>query len=290
MESQMRSVKSWIALLVTTMIAAVASAAVAPSAMAISSDYCGYGRAAGEPFCFEGSGYRGWRYHQASTGSGGVLVTLCVRAYGSHGAYRVNECSPDRRSFYAAKAYCSAEPTTNSSVGWTGSGTVTLYGHADSRTDACRLGTPSTSVFPDVVADRFRDPESAGQAGVLPSTARAIGSGQGAVLFTLVGDEQRCMVLVEKGAWGGTCTTAKQLAADRGQQLVTGVQPDGGYRVYGLFGDGIETASVLTADGKSYSVAVSAAGAGIVDVPTTPASVSVMRAEGTTSTALPALG
>lgn len=198
-ESQMRrSVKNSVALLVATLTTAAASAAVAPSAMAISSDYCGYGRAAGEPFCFEGSGYRGWRYHQAATGNMGVLVKLCVRAYGSHGAYRVNECDPRTGSFYAADAYCSAEPTTNSSVGWTGSGTVTLYGHADSRTDACRLGTPTTSVFPDVVADRFRDPGSAGQAGVLPSTARAVGSGQGAVLFTLVGDEERCIVRVEK--------------------------------------------------------------------------------------------
>lgn len=67
---------------------------------------------------------------------------------------------------------------------------------------------------------------------------------------------------------------------------MTGVQPDGGFRVYGLFGDGVDKANVLTVDGKSYSVAVSAAGAGIVDVPTTPASVSVMRAQGTTSTAL----
>ncbi len=63
------------------MLLSAGAAILAPPAMAISSDYCGYGRAAGEPFCFEGSGYRGWRYHQASTGSGGPLIFICLIAY-----------------------------------------------------------------------------------------------------------------------------------------------------------------------------------------------------------------
>lgn len=52
------------------------------SAQAVSSDYCGHPRASGEPFCFEGSGYRGWRYHQASTGPMGVILDrICARAW-----------------------------------------------------------------------------------------------------------------------------------------------------------------------------------------------------------------
>jgi hypothetical protein len=142
--------------------------------MTISSDYCGYDRASGAPFCVEGSGYRGWRYHQASTGSMmGPLVNLCVRAFGSHGHYRTNNCAGSRTpSSFVSGQYCAAEPTTNSSVGWFGGDTETIYGHADDR--RCPSCAANAASLRKYVADAFRDPAAAGKAGVVPESAQAV--------------------------------------------------------------------------------------------------------------------
>jgi len=120
------------------LVAAIAAAlsagslASAPSASAISSDYCGYGIANGQK-CFEGSGYRGWRYHQASTGSGGLLLPeICAWSWTGSNYRSGSGCNRD----YNFKSFCnnSADPIANSSVSWGRSnGTRTVYGHADSR-------------------------------------------------------------------------------------------------------------------------------------------------------------
>lgn len=104
----------------------------AQRASAISSDYCGYGIANGAQ-CYEGSGYRGWRYHQASTGPMGVILpSICAYSWtGSN--YRSGSGCNTQFNF---KSFCnnSADPIGNSSVRWGGfSGTRTIYGHADSR-------------------------------------------------------------------------------------------------------------------------------------------------------------
>ena len=228
-----RILRRGLAAAITTVLVSGAGASMAPSALAISSDYCGYGRAAGEPFCFEGSGYRGWRYHQASTGSQGPLVNLCVRAYTNQGNYyRVNACTGSGSTFIA-RQYCNADPSTNSSVGWFGSGTVTIYGHADSR--LCGSFAANSSELPAYVADSLLDPSTASAAGVSPSTARGIASGSGRQVFTLASAQQRCVLSVDSDGFGMSCTTVDGLARNGGQQLVTS-ERDGTYEVFGLVG------------------------------------------------------
>lgn len=281
-----KSIQRWIALGSALVTLGAASAALAPSAMAISSDYCGYARASGDPFCFEGSGYRGWRYHQSSTGSQGPLVYVCARGYGNNGVYRVNGCSSGPSNFFA-QGYCNADPSTNSSAGWAvGGGTVVIYGHADSR--LCGAAAANSSAFPTGLRERFEDPATSSQAGVSPDTARAVGSGAGSTVFALAGANQRCLVRSDADGYGIGCTTAKQLAADGGQQLISEALPEGGYRVSGLFGDGAQKASVTGADGSTQSVALSGSGAGVAVLKSAPTSVAVTRPSGTTSQALPA--
>lgn len=249
---------------------------MAPSAMAISSDYCGYGRAAGEPFCFEGSGYRGWRYHQASTGSQGPLVNLCVRAYTNQGNYyRINSCSGSGSNFINGQ-YCNADPPTNSSVGWFGSGTVTIYGHADSR--LCGAFAANASELPAYVADSLMDPSTASAAGVSPSTARSVASASGRQVFTLSSDQQRCVLSVGSDGFGMSCTTVDGLAKTGGQQLVTS-ERDGTFELFGLVGG--TDATVTTADGARRQLAVSAAGATVATFTSKPTSITVDGPRGT---------
>jgi hypothetical protein len=117
---------------VAILLLAVAALAIrTTSASAISSDYCGYNPGSGTQ-CYEGSGYRGWRYHQASTGSGGPLVSsICAYSWtGSN--YRTGSGCTSSYNFYS---FCNASdsPSANSSVAYSNSTGVTLYGHADSR-------------------------------------------------------------------------------------------------------------------------------------------------------------
>jgi RNA polymerase sigma factor (sigma-70 family) len=271
-----------LAALLTIVASVVGSAMTAPSAMAISEDYCGYGRAAGEPFCFEGSGFRGWRYHQASTGSGGPLVNLCVRAYGSHGHYRVHNCAGDATpANFVSGQYCDAEPTTNSSVGWWGSGTVVIAGHADSRT--CGLFAANSAALPEYVADAFRDPTVAGKAGVSPDTARAVASGGGSQVFTLSGDQQRCVAAVDAQGWASACSTMDALEAGDGQQLVTRLLHDGRHQVFGTLGN-VARAEVITPDGDRHALPVSGAGATVATLPSRPVAISVTDLTGASRT------
>jgi hypothetical protein len=106
-------------------------AIAATSASAITSDYCGYNPGSGNQ-CYEGSGYRGWRYHQASTGSGGPIVaSICAYSWNGS-AYRPGSGCTSSYNFYA---FCnpSDSPNGNSSVLYVNNPGVTLYGHADSR-------------------------------------------------------------------------------------------------------------------------------------------------------------
>lgn len=266
---------------VTTALLGAAGAAMAPSAMAISSDYCGYGRAAGEPFCFEGSGYRGWRYHQASTGSQGPLVNLCVRAYTNQGNYyRVNACSGGGANFIS-RQYCNADPSTNSSVGWFGSGTITIFGHADSRT--CGFAAASSGELPNYVSDSLQDPSTAPAVGASPSSARNVASSGGRQVFTLAGDQQRCVLSVGADGFGASCTTAEALSKAGGQQLVVD-EHDGTFEVFGLVGG--TKATVATADGARRAVAVSGAGATSATFKSRPTSVTVESSRGTTTSQL----
>lgn len=276
-----RILRRGLAAAVTTVLVSGAGAAMAPSAMAISSDYCGYGRAAGEPFCFEGSGYRGWRYHQASTGSQGPLVNLCVRAYTNQGNYyRVNACSGSGSTFIA-RQYCNADPSTNSSVGWFGSGTVTIYGHADSR--LCGAFAANSSELPAYVADSLQDPSTASATGVSPSTARSVASSSGRQVFTLSSAQQRCVLSVGSDGFGMSCTTADGLAQNGGQQLVTS-ERDGSFEVFGLVGG--TKATVTTADGARRQLAVSAAGATVATFTSKPTRITVDGPHGTTTNQL----
>jgi hypothetical protein len=116
---------------VVLILAVGAFAVAARSASAITSDYCGYNPGSGTQ-CYEGSGYRGWRYHQASTGSGGPLVSsICAYSW-TGSAYRTGSSCTPSYNFYS---FCNASdsPSANSSVKYIDGSGVTLYGHADSR-------------------------------------------------------------------------------------------------------------------------------------------------------------
>lgn len=125
--------------LVTTLL--VLGVMPAPS-FAISSDYCGQYLTNGAR-CYEGSGYRGWRYHQSSTGSGGPLLpAMCAYAWTGSNYRTGSGCATGPggayTNFYAFQ-YCSADPISNSSVAWAAlgsglTGPYRVYGHADSRT------------------------------------------------------------------------------------------------------------------------------------------------------------
>ncbi len=256
--------------------AIVALGVGAPSASAISSDYCGYGIYQNSQ-CWEGSGYRGWRYHQASTGSGGpILPYICAYAWtGSN--YRTGSGCTTNYNFYAFQ-YCSAEPTANSSVMWSGgSGTRVVYGHADSRT--CGLAATqeaqATGTLPAYIATRFRDPGSAGQAGVDPATARAVAVSDGVSVFQMGGGKQSCVLRSDAGGWGAGCTTSEQVASDEGRQLLAERVESGGYRLYGLVGAGASKATVVTADGSAAPAAISGAGAIVVTTRSRPTAVTI---------------
>lgn len=260
---------------VTTVLLGAAGATMAPSALAISSDYCGYGRAAGEPFCFEGSGYSGWRYHQASTGSQGPLVNLCVRAYTNQGNYyRVNACSGSGANFIA-RQYCNADPSTNSSVGWFGSGTITIFGHADSRT--CGALAASSGEVPGYVAASLQQPSTASAVGASPSSASAVAAGSGRQVFTLKGDTQRCVLSVGADGFGASCTTAQALSDNGGQQLVVD-EHDGTFEVFGLVGG--TKATVATVDGARRAVGVSGSRATVATFKSKPTSITVESSRG----------
>lgn len=263
-------------------VIAAACASLAPSALAITSDYCGYSRPAGDPFCFEGSGYRGWRYHQASTGSGGPLVIICVRAYSNQGYYRVNACS-DSPANFISRQYCNADPASNSSVGFAGTGSVVLYGHADSR--LCSSAATSSSQLPAYVADSLAEPSTAAATGVSSNTAQSVAAMGGQRVFTLAGETQRCVLSVTDDGYASACTTADALAAAGGQQLVVD-EHDGEYRVFGLVGG--TKATVTMADGARTAIPVSGAGATAASFKSRPVSVTVQSARGSTSTSLPA--
>jgi hypothetical protein len=101
------------------------------AATAISSDYCGYGLTSGQ-VCFEGSGYRGWRYHQAQATR--TVDAICAQSWtGSN--YRTGSACYLGADFYSFCNYYDT-PAGNSSVNWGGGGAspTTVYGHADSST------------------------------------------------------------------------------------------------------------------------------------------------------------
>lgn len=114
-------------------IAAIAAAASVTTALpspasAISSSYCNQSLPSGVQ-CYEGSGYRGWRYHQGS--SSRFVPGLCVQSWTGDN-YRSGSSCRANVGFYS---FCnaSAEPTANSSVNWGGEGSnVTLNGRASS--------------------------------------------------------------------------------------------------------------------------------------------------------------
>lgn len=114
-------------------VLAYAAAFSANGASAISSDYCGYGISAATSGCYEGSGYRGWRYHQAS--SAGVTVSqICAHSWTGSNYRTGSACYGTNVTFYS---FCNASdtPLGNSSVGWLGGGgTNVIYGHTDSST------------------------------------------------------------------------------------------------------------------------------------------------------------
>lgn len=268
-------------LALSSSVALIAACAMvgAPAAHAISSDYCGQWRAPGDPFCFEGSGYRGWRYHQASTG-GWPLVNLCVRAHtGSY--YRVNACSGSSVSLIF-RQYCDAEPTTNSSVGWQGSGSVVIYGHADSRTCDSFTGGFDTSL----------DEQSrAAGAGAITGPATTIARGRIGTLYAAGAERGRCVVLVTRDGRSGACATDAGLAAQAGRLLVSEALAGGGHVVYGIVGGDGATAVVRSRGGAAAKAsAVSAAGGVIAESAGEPAEIVVSTAAGSATQPLPSLG
>lgn len=116
---------------------ALAMAIAATHAAAISSDYCGQVLGSGTQ-CYEGSGYRPWRYHQASTYV--QVPALCAQSYtGSN--YRTGSGCGGNTDFYS---FCNfyATPNANSSVNWSGSGgSYTVNGHADDSRSHSRISS-----------------------------------------------------------------------------------------------------------------------------------------------------
>lgn len=96
-----------------------------------------------------------------------------------------------------------------------------------------------------------------------PDTARAVGSGSGSTLFTWPG--------IASAAWSARAPTGTASAARRPSSWPPTVAsssssealPEGGYRVFGLFGDAAQKASVTGADGSTQAVALSGSGAGL---------------------------
>ena len=124
----------------TLLLAALLSCTVVllshvPQSHAITSDYCGSSVANGW-VCNEGSGYRGWRYHQSSRGAlPDVSGGMCAYGYTGSGFRTGSGCGGAHIYYFG---YCAVDPTTQSWAGWSGSGSsAVVYGHADSRTDYC---------------------------------------------------------------------------------------------------------------------------------------------------------
>lgn len=106
-----------------------------PDAIAISADYCGYQIPVAQS-CYQGGGYLGWRYNQASHPDG--ATTLCAYSWtGSY--YRAGSgCAGGVTLFANCSMLGSPSPATNASVLWNGgSGTRKIYGHADDSTNHC---------------------------------------------------------------------------------------------------------------------------------------------------------
>lgn len=158
---------------------------------------------------------------------------------------------------------------------------MTIYGHADSRT--CGLSAATSSSLPEYVANAFRDPAAAGQAGVSPDSARLVGSGDGTQVFTLSADQQRCVVAVDGQGWSSACSTGAALKAGAGQLVVTRLLRDGRHQVFGTLGD-VTRADVITADGDRHPVAVSGSGATAATFPSEPVTLSVTRPAGASRT------
>ena len=116
-------------------------AIAARSASAISSDYCGQYLTSGTQ-CYEGSGYRGWRYHQSSTGGIVTLPGVCAQSWtGSN--YRTGSGCGTNTMFYS---FCNFydTPAGNSSVNWggdLGGNTYQIFGHADSSTSHSNISS-----------------------------------------------------------------------------------------------------------------------------------------------------
>ena len=201
---------------------------------------------------------------------------ICAYAWtGSN--YRTGSGCAGNYNFYAFQ-YCSAEPIANSSVMWSGGiGTRVVYGHADSRLCGSLASEETQGTLPAYVAARFRDPTSAGQAGVDPATARAVAISDGISVFQIGDGQQRCVLRSDAGGWGAGCTTRQQVAADEGRQLVTERVESGGYRLYGLVGVGASSATVATADGSTAPAVVSAGGAIVVTTQSRPTAVTITR-------------
>lgn len=175
-------------------------------------------------------------------------------------------------SGFIAISWCSSEPTTRAFISWAGSdGAPFMYGHADSRTVCARAAESST--LSQYIAERFRDPDSAGQAGVDPSTAKAVGLFGGVAVFTLEGKTQRCILRDDVTGFSTACAAKEQVARDRGRQLYVESLDDGaGYRVYGTAGDA-SSATLTTASGAKRAVPVSGAGAFVTTTSEKPSSI-----------------
>lgn len=272
--------KGCLAVAVSLVVMLGTSALSASSASAISSDYCGYPRVAGEPFCFEGSGYRGWRYHQASTG-GPLLPDICTRAWTGNNYRTGSGCAP--YASLRAFQYCSADPIANSSVGWFGGGgSVTLYGHADSRTCGSVASGETSGGLPSYIRDRFEELSAAGTVKADPANAVVVASQANAALFEVGGAVDRCAVRVSKAGWSTACRPSDADVPDD-QLNVEHVEPSG-YRVYGLVGDDALEAQLSLQTGEEIVAPVSEDGGLLIETLRQPKSVTVLRSDGSRST------
>jgi hypothetical protein len=106
-------------------------ASLPSGAQAISNDYCGQYLLAGQR-CYEGSGYRPWRYHKSSTNNVVWLPYMCAHSWTGSNYRTGSGCI----AYAASYSFCnaSAYPEGNSSVSWDGnlgSNTYRIYGRAD---------------------------------------------------------------------------------------------------------------------------------------------------------------
>lgn len=135
-----------ISALALAVLASLAVAAASPREAAIAGSYCDVNVYHGDR-CYEGSGYRGWRYHENDLQSH-YVPGVCVNAYTGTNYRTGSGCF--RGSFpgsivdFYSFGYCSAEPTANSSVTWQNDGDSGTYGnykvnhgYVDSRTSYC---------------------------------------------------------------------------------------------------------------------------------------------------------